>query len=81
MSGMQTENLLLILLSTGLLIVLVLTAANLWVFLTILFKVRRAMLKTKSAADKGLSVLKFFKPTYLVATLAAIGAALLPNKD
>lgn len=81
MVGMQTETLLVVLLSTGLLIVFVLLAANLWVFLTILFKVRRAMLKTKSAADKGLSVLKFFRPTYFVAALAAIGAALLPDKD
>lgn len=71
MVGMQTETLLLVLLSTGLLIVLVLTSAILWVVLTILFKFRRTMRKTKSAAGVGLAALKGLK----LSTPLAIAAA------
>ncbi len=45
------ETLLLVLLSTGLLFVLILASAVLWVILTILFKIRYN-LKSDSSADK-----------------------------
>lgn len=81
MGGMQIETLLLVLLSTGLLFVLILMAAVLWVVLTILFKLRRAMMKTKSAAGKGLSFLKLAKPAYPLALLGALAAWLWPDKE
>ncbi len=49
----STETLLLVLLSTGLLIVLVLAAAVLWVVLTILFRFRHLLRQTNSTKDLG----------------------------